>query len=68
MNKDKLFSAFIWVLVGAVLATILCIIIELHQPTKPVKNCNDGWSTQVEDGKVYRTYLPAEDTCKKGGN
>lgn len=66
LNKDNILTALICVLIGVVLAMAVVALIELHQPAKTVKNCNDGWSTQYEDGKIYKTYIPVNDTCKKG--
>lgn len=65
MKKEKVFTIFICVAIGAALAMLLVMLVEMHKPTTVVKDCNDGWSTQTEGDKVYRTYIPADDTCKK---
>ena len=63
-DVKKFLDCLIWLLIGAVIMTVIIVFIEVHQPT-PVKKCNDGWSTQVEDGVVYKTYIAENDTCHK---
>ena len=65
IDKDNILTALICMLIGVALAMVMVIIIELHKPIKAVKDCNDGWSTQYEDGKIYKTYIPESDTCTK---
>lgn len=65
MNKDRVLTALICLLIGATLAMVIVVLIALRQPAKAVK-CNDGQSTQVENGVVYKTYIPANNYCKKG--
>lgn len=65
IDKDNVLTALICVFIGVAIAMIIVILIELHQPAKVVKNCNDGWSTQYEGDKIYKTYIPENDTCTK---
>lgn len=64
MKKEFLVIG-ICVLICAMLLALLVVFSAVSRPTKAVKDCNDGWSTQVEDGEVYQTYIPKDDTCKK---
>lgn len=52
-------------LIGAALAIIMVIFIQLHAPSQPVQTCSDGWSYETEDGKIIKTYVAERDTCSK---
>ena len=62
-NKEVL-NYIIWALIGAAVMTVLLVLIEIRQP-REINKCNDGWSMQVEDGVIYKTYIPENDTCTK---
>ena len=62
--KKEVSTGLIFVLIGAALAVVLCTIIALHNPVQQVEPCSDGWSTQEEDGHIYKTYIEENDTCK----
>lgn len=64
MKKEFLVIG-ICVLICAILIALLMVFSAVSRPTKAVKDCNDGWSTQTEGDNVYRTYIPKDDTCKK---
>lgn len=55
---DFIVSFLAGVLVGIILAGVL-MSPKLHE-----MDCDDGYSEQVEDGVVYKTYIPALDTCR----
>ncbi len=64
MKKIDALTALTLILIGGAFATLMFVIISLHQPA-PVEKCKDGWSTQTENGVVYKTYIPELDECKK---
>lgn len=66
LDKDKVFTAVLLLFLGAAIATLICVLIAAHQPTQKVTLCNDGWTRETRDGQIYETYLPENDTCKKG--
>lgn len=66
MSKDNIFTGVVLVLIGVAIAVVAVILIQIHSPAPQIKLCNDGWTRQEIDGKIVETYLPAEDTCKKG--
>lgn len=66
MNKQDIFTGVLFVLVGAAVAVVGFILIQMHTPAKEkVQLCNDGWSYENKDGRIYETYVPELDTCKK---
>ena len=65
MKEKEVMRAIIYALIGAAVVLLLVGILS-NTNRQPARNtCNNGWSTQVENGVVYRTYLPAEDTCNR---
>lgn len=65
MRKQDILTALILVFIGAAIAMVMAVIIEAHKP--PTRHvCNDGWTREEVDGKIVETYLPDNDTCKKG--
>lgn len=71
MNKQDIITGVILILIGAAIATLAFVLIQVHSPAEKspaekVTLCNDGWTREEVDGKIVETYLPAEDTCKKG--
>ncbi len=64
MNKQN--YLVIIILIIAVIVSLGFMISQILKPaTKKLELCNDGWSYQNEDGKIYETYVPELDTCKK---
>lgn len=68
--KSKLSTSVLCALIGAALAIIMMIVLFSIQPLRPKKVhlCNDGWSYQTKDGKLYETYVEELDTCKEAKN
>lgn len=67
LDKDKVFTCVLCILLGVALSVLLCIIIAIHSPAqKKVELCNDGWTREEKGGRIYETYLEENDTCKKG--
>ena len=66
-KKDELDipTGVILILIGVAFALVMFIVIQMHTPTEKIQLCNDGWSRQEKDGRIYETYLPENDTCKK---
>lgn len=65
LDKDKVFTGVLFILLGAAIATLICVIIAAHQPTTHI-SCNDGWHIEERDGEIIKTYTAETDTCKKG--
>lgn len=63
MNKtEKVFWGVLLFLAGAAIGAMAYAIIV---PPKTVsERCNDGRSTQTENGVEHKTYIPALDNCK----
>lgn len=55
-------------LFGAAAAILMVIIIWMHTPTEQSATCKDGWSFETKDGKIVKTYIPENDTCKNRGS
>lgn len=67
MNKMDIATGVIIMLIGMAVATLGFILIQVHTPAKQkIEGCNDGWSYETIDGKIVETYIPVNDTCKKG--
>lgn len=66
-KKDELDipTGVILILIGVAFALVMFIIIQMHAPTEKIQLCNDGWSKQEKDGRMYETYIPENDTCKQ---
>lgn len=64
-EKYDLLTVAIIFLIGVAVAIVVAVLISAHKPIQYKAKCNDGWSTQEKDGKVYRTYVPAMDDCNK---
>lgn len=60
-------TGVILILIGVAFALVMFIIIQMHAPTEKIQLCNDGWSRQEKDGRMYETYIPENDTCKQRG-
>lgn len=58
-------TGVILILIGVAFAIVMVIIIQMHAPTEKIQLCNDGWSRQEKDGRIYETYIPENDTCSK---
>ena len=58
-------TGVVFVLIGAALAILMVILIQVHTPKEKIQLCNDGWSRQEENGRIYETYIPENDTCKQ---
>lgn len=66
MKRQDILTCALLILIGVAMAIVAFVLIEVHQPPrKTVKTCNDGWSIQEENGKIYESYIPENDTCKK---
>lgn len=64
MKFEKFITHAIAFLLGMAVAIIIAMVLAMAEPAKKPA-CNDGYSTQVENGIEYKTYIPALDTCKK---
>ena len=64
-NREDILTGVVLILIGAAFAIVMVIVIQMHAPTEKIQLCNDGWSRQEKDGRIYETYLPENDTCKK---
>lgn len=63
MSKaEKIFWVVLILSAGIMVGAIVQMLLT---PSKPTPACNDGHSTQVVDGVVYKTYTPALDDCNK---
>lgn len=58
-------TGVILILIGVAFAIVMVIIIQMHAPVQKQTLCNDGWSRETKDGRMYETYVPELDTCKK---
>lgn len=65
MKRFDILAGVVCTLIGGALVALLFIVISLHEPAQTDHTCDNGQSTQVEDGVVYKTYIPANDTCNK---
>lgn len=65
IKKEDILSGVVLILIGAAFAIVMFITIQIHTPTEKIQLCNDGWSRQEQDGRIYETYIPENDTCKK---
>lgn len=66
MKKEDIITRVIMILIGVAIAVIGFILIQMHAPAKQkVQLCNDGWSYEENDGRIYETYIPENDTCRK---
>ena len=63
VNKtEKVF----WVLLIIIaLVMVMFVFLVSADPPRHTRKCNDGTSTQVQDGVVYKTYIPELNECKK---
>ena len=64
-KREDILTGVVLILIGAAFAIVMVIIIQIHAPTEKIQLCNDGWSKQEKDGRIYETYLPENDTCKQ---
>lgn len=63
MSKaEKIFWVVLIFVTGIVMGVIVQILVS---PAKATPSCEDGHSTQVENGTIYKTYVPALDNCNK---
>lgn len=46
-------------------AILLLVGYAVVSVTSKSRNCNNGWSKEIKDGKVVVTYMAAADTCKE---
>lgn len=65
LDKDKVFTGVLFILLGAAIATLICVLIAAHEPTGTYK-CSDGWTIEERDNQLIKTYVEENDTCKKG--
>lgn len=65
LDKDKVFTALLLLMLGAAIAMVICVLIAAHQPTQNYK-CSDGWQIEQRDNEIVKTYVEENDTCKKG--
>ena len=66
-KKEDIVTGVVLILIGVAFAVVGFILIQLHTPAKQkIEGCNDGWSYETIDGKIVETYIPVNDTCKKG--
>lgn len=65
IKKEDILSGVVLILIGAALAIVMVIVIQMHAPTEKIELCQDGWSRQEENGRIFETYIPENDTCKK---
>ena len=52
-------------LFGAAAAIVMLLIVWMHTPSEQPATCKDGWSFETKDGKIVKTYVPENDTCKQ---
>ncbi len=64
-NREDILTGVVLILIGAAFAVVMFIILQMHAPTEKIQLCDDGWSKQEKDGRIYETYIPENDTCKK---
>lgn len=64
-RREDILTGVVLILIGVAFAIVMVIIIQMHAPTEKIQLCNDGWSKQEKDGRVYETYVPENDTCKQ---
>ena len=48
LDKDKVFTGVLFILLGAAIATLICVLIAAHEPTGTYK-CSDGWTIEERD-------------------
>lgn len=65
LDKDKVFTGVLFILLGAAIAMVICVLIAAHQPAQNYK-CSDGWQIEQRDNEIVKTYVEENDTCKKG--
>ena len=61
MSKaQKFFWAFLLIAAGMIIGAVVVMFSQ-----EPKKACSEnGQSTQVENGKTIKTYIPSQDKCK----
>lgn len=64
-NREDILTVVVLILIGAAFAVVMFIILQMHAPTEKIELCQDGWSRQEENGRIFETYIPENDTCKK---
>lgn len=64
-NREDILTGVVLILIGAAFAIVMFITIQMHAPTEKIQLCNDGWSRQEKDGRIYETYIPENDTCRQ---
>lgn len=65
VSSEDIVTWVVMVLVGAAFAIVMFIAIQMHTPGEKIQLCSDGWSRQENDGRIYETYIPENDTCKQ---
>lgn len=65
LDKDKVLTALLLLMLGAAIAMVICTLIAAHQPTTHI-GCNDGWQIEQRENEIVKTYVEENDTCKKG--
>lgn len=64
-NREDILTGVVLILIGAAFAVVMFIILQMHAPTEKIELCKDGWSRQEENGRIYETYIPENDTCRQ---
>lgn len=64
-NREDILTGVVLILIGAAFAVVMFIILQMHAPTEKIQLCEDGWSRQEENGRIYETYIPENDTCRQ---
>lgn len=64
-TRIDIITGVIFILMGAAFTVVLSIIIQSRAPKEKIELCKDGWSREEKDGRIYETYIPENDTCKK---
>ena len=64
-NREDILTGVVFILIGAAFAVVMFIILQMHAPTEKIELCKDGWSKQEENGRIYETYIPENDTCRQ---
>lgn len=65
IDKDKVLTAVLLLMLGAAISMVICTLIAAHQPTTHI-GCNDGWQIENRGDEIIKTYVEENDTCKKG--
>lgn len=62
MKSNLIYKIIMAALIVSAAVIVICCIVELKKPVIP--RCNDGWSEQIGNGVIIKTYTADLDTCK----